>query len=484
MQTIAKKCKKPKKTTLVPNAPVPEGPFAPPLLLGRKFKLPRLRDRKAFELSQRGRTQAEIAEKLDCSQATVCRGIRRVESWRARTLPEERKDMTNYELFFIACDRQQALLARLQRRALEDYEQSKQPVPIKKTITTTHKTNEEGEKVIVRVEEWLKPQAARGSLLAAAERLGTAATLLAGGCVGSGRGSVMVAEAIDPDERARWHQGTKARDEQIAKMGKRNEHLQEQLAVAYNGDVPLHVSDPELAAACVATRKTCVTAEDHRREDELHNALKNQKRMEAKKRMERALAGPAKSELRSDEKGAEMHQENAGDNGVTACATETCGEGVHPEEQRENSVGKVNNELAARLPPGNGLTRGSARAAGVAARVEPSAGEEAKPARRLILESHNSACVPLQESELLELEKDGLAWLTEIGELIATLTPINEYDTTFRNNLIKLWRNSERNYHRHGILPERQKFPRLESIRRGSPYTMSIPLDRDKYSRG
>ena len=78
MMSIAKKRKKPNKTTLLPNEPVPEGPFAPPLL-GRKFKLPRLRDRQAFELSQEGKTQAEIAEKLGCSQATVCRGIGRVE---------------------------------------------------------------------------------------------------------------------------------------------------------------------------------------------------------------------------------------------------------------------------------------------------------------------------------------------------------------------------------------------------------------------
>lgn len=305
--------------------------------------MPRLRDRQAFEWSQRGKTQAEIAEKLGCSQATVCRGIRRVEFWRAKTLPEERKDLNGLELFMIACDRQQALLARLQRQALEDYEQSKQPVPMKKTITTTHTTNEEGEKVVRRVEEWLKPQAARGSLLAAAERLGTAATLLAGGCVGSGRGSVMVAEAIDPDEATRWHQGMKRQGEQIAKMAERNEHLQEQLAVAYNGDVPLHVCNPEMAANLAATRKTCVTAEDHRREDVIDNVLKNQERMKAKQRMEKALARLAKSELRRDEKGAEMHQENAGVDGATACETEACGEGVHAEHEGENSVGKVNN---------------------------------------------------------------------------------------------------------------------------------------------
>ena len=109
--------------------------------------------------------------------------------------------------------------------------------------------------------------------------------------------------------------------------------------------------------------------------------------------------------------------------------------------------------------------------------------EAKKPARRLILESHDPACVPLKESELWKLEKSGVAWLAELGELIATLIPINEYDTAFRNNLIALWRNADRNYRLQGIIPERQNFPSLESIRKGAPFSMSIPTDRGKYSR-
>ncbi len=113
----------------------------------------------------------------------------------------------------------------------------------------------------------------------------------------------------------------------------------------------------------------------------------------------------------------------------------------------------------------------------------PAPNKPAVPTRRLILESHDPACVPLKESELWKLEKSGVAWLAELGELIATLIPINEYDTAFRNNLVTLWRNAERNYRLQGIIPERQKFPSLESIRKGVPFSMSIPTDRGKYSR-
>ena len=75
------------------------------------------------------------------------------------------------------------------------------------------------------------------------------------------------------------------------------------------------------------------------------------------------------------------------------------------------------------------------------------------PARKAGAAAHfgvaQRACVPLKESELLELEKDGLAWLAEVEELIATLRPINEYDTPYRDHLVTLWRNSDRNYRRH-----------------------------------
>jgi hypothetical protein len=105
-----------------------------------------------------------------------------------------------------------------------------------------------------------------------------------------------------------------------------------------------------------------------------------------------------------------------------------------------------------------------------------------EPRRRLILAAHNSACVPLKESELLKLEQDGLAWLAEVGEIIAALEPINENDTRYHENLKTLWRNCDRNYREHGIISERQQLPRLEVVRRGPPYLMMIPKDRGKYS--
>lgn len=105
-----------------------------------------------------------------------------------------------------------------------------------------------------------------------------------------------------------------------------------------------------------------------------------------------------------------------------------------------------------------------------------------RPVRRLILESHNGACVPLKESELLKLEKEGLTWLAEVGDLIASLEPVNGYDMAYRNQLVELYRNCDRNYRQHNVIPERQKLPRPEAVRRGLPYGISIPLDRDKFS--
>lgn len=114
----------------------------------------------------------------------------------------------------------------------------------------------------------------------------------------------------------------------------------------------------------------------------------------------------------------------------------------------------------------------------------PSPSPSQAPPRKLILESHNSACVPLNRLELEALEKDGLAFLAEVGDLIASLEPVNEYDTPFRKKLIELWRNSDRNYRLCGIIPERQKLPRLDWVRKGGAYMFEIPADRSNYARG
>jgi hypothetical protein len=85
---------------------------------------------------------------------------------------------------------------------------------------------------------------------------------------------------------------------------------------------------------------------------------------------------------------------------------------------------------------------------------------------------------------LLALEKEGLAFLEEVGDLVANLEPVNSYDRTYREQLKSLWTILDRNHCNHRIIPERQKLPRVESVRRGMPYMLQMPADRDKYSPG
>ena len=72
-------------------------------------------------------------------------------------------------------------------------------------------------------------------------------------------------------------------------------------------------------------------------------------------------------------------------------------------------------------------------------------------------------------------EKDGVKFLDELFDLIASIEPVNEYDHLYRETLKKLWRNMSNNYQHHGILPERQLLPRLQSVRRGLPYFVIVP---------
>lgn len=71
-------------------------------------------------------------------------------------------------------------------------------------------------------------------------------------------------------------------------------------------------------------------------------------------------------------------------------------------------------------------------------------------------------------------EADGLAFLEEVKQLIASIEPINSYDLTYRETLQELFEMMRNNYRHHGIIPERQHLPTLKGVRGGGPYTIFI----------
>ena len=133
MSTTTQNCPKAKKKQTPPPDPVPV--FA---------KVPCERDQQAYGLYLEQHSQRWIAAKLKCAQPTVLRGIRRMEAWLAKTLPEDRGEYTATEKLRLAMAKHERLMERLLIMSLREFRRSRKTIPMKKTITTKETTNEKG----------------------------------------------------------------------------------------------------------------------------------------------------------------------------------------------------------------------------------------------------------------------------------------------------------------------------------------------------
>jgi hypothetical protein len=212
MSTTTKNCPKVQKKQTPPPPPVPV--FA---------KIPCPRDQQAYGLYLEQHTQRWIADKLKCTQPTVLRGIRRMEAWLAKTLPEDRGEYTATEKLRLALAKHERLMERLLKMSLREFRRSRQTIPMKKTITTTDTKNEQGEPVKIRIEEWDKPQIGRKGFIDSAAKTSHELTVLAAGWLGAGSGTISMAQVMDPEERDRWDRLVTTRDAQIKELQQRDE---------------------------------------------------------------------------------------------------------------------------------------------------------------------------------------------------------------------------------------------------------------------
>ena len=201
-------------------------PAAPPPPVPVFAEVPCPRDQRAYRLHLDGRTQRWIAARLKCKQPTVSRGIRRMEKWLATTLPEDRGEYTATEKLRLALAKHELRMERVIKTSLREFRQSRQTIPMKKTITTTQTTNKQGEKVKIRVEEWDKPQIGRKGFLDSATKASHEITVLAAGYLGPGSGSISMAEVMDPEERDRWYRIVTIQDAKIKELEKRVHELE------------------------------------------------------------------------------------------------------------------------------------------------------------------------------------------------------------------------------------------------------------------
>ncbi len=202
-----------------PKKQMPEKPATPPPPPVPVFaKVPCERDQQAYGLYLEGHSQRWIADKLKCAQPTVLRGIRRMEEWLAKTLPEDRGEYTATEKLRLALAKHERLMERLLKMSLREFRRSRRTIPMKKTITMKDGVDEKGEPVKIRIEEWNKPQIGRKGFIDSAAKASHEITVLAAGWLGPGCGSISMAEVMDPEERDRWDRIVTTRDAQIKEL--------------------------------------------------------------------------------------------------------------------------------------------------------------------------------------------------------------------------------------------------------------------------
>ncbi|MCE9528749.1 MAG: helix-turn-helix domain-containing protein, partial [Planctomycetales bacterium] len=239
MSTSAKTCppKNVKKSKYKMASPISndraEAFVGPQAEVSPRFsEVPSEQDAKAFRLAAKGMTQREIAKELHTSQPTVQRGIKKYRLWFGSTLPEDRGELVGWQRFRVAVEEQRIFLRHQQELAMEEWQQSRQSVPMKRKRT---KLDPEGQKVDgmpvkdIQVDEWVQHRRGCASHLNAAAKRSLELTMLEGGYLGVHKLSCDL--AIDTDERDRWDRAVKSYQGTIEKLSRKVTDLVAKLGV-------------------------------------------------------------------------------------------------------------------------------------------------------------------------------------------------------------------------------------------------------------
>jgi hypothetical protein len=209
----------------------PQAEFLP-----RFSEFPSERDKRAFELQAKGMTQREIAKELKTSQPTVHRGIKKYRFWFGSTLPEDRGELTGWARVRVAIEEQRIFLRHQRELAMEEWHQSRQPVPVKRKRT---RLDPEGRKMDgmpikeIQIDEYEQRRHASAAHLNAAARRSLELTMLESGYIGVHKLSCNL--AIDTDERQRWDRAVKERDAKIEELTRKVAELEAKLAALGTG---------------------------------------------------------------------------------------------------------------------------------------------------------------------------------------------------------------------------------------------------------
>jgi len=174
-------------------------------------EVPSERDKRAFDLAAKGMTQREIAKELHTSQSTVHRSIKKYRFWFGSTLPEDRGELVGWARFRVAVEEQRIFLRHQRELAMEEWHQTRQPVPVKRKRT---KIYPEGRKANgaqvkeIQIDEYKQRRHASAAHLNAAARRSLELTMLEAGYLGVRK--LTCDQVIDVDERDCWDLAVKS----------------------------------------------------------------------------------------------------------------------------------------------------------------------------------------------------------------------------------------------------------------------------------
>ena len=207
----------------------------------RFSEIPSERDAKAFLLASQGMTQREIAETLKISQPTVQRTLKKYRDWFGTTLPEDRGEMIGFPRFRVAVEERRVLLRHQLEMAMEEWQQSRQPVLMTRKRTKIYPEGRKagGAKVEeIQIDEYVQRRNPSASHLNAAAKRSLELTMLEAGYLGVRQ--LSCDDAMDVDERDRWDRLVKSHQKTNEELTRKVAELEAQLAAQVRRGSPTH----------------------------------------------------------------------------------------------------------------------------------------------------------------------------------------------------------------------------------------------------
>ena len=437
----------------------------------KRLKAPSPRQRLMYELWVKQKLpQAEIARELGCVQSTVCRGIARCERFVACCTREEAGKFRPEQQFQLGLHQHELVLEHDRELLERAWERSCQPVKTKKTkvrkIPVPGTEQDPEPKLAVKdvLEETTeREQVGKTAIRRQIEDISREQFSLAMGHCTTGRTTIPLSDRIDVEERQRIKNELAWRDRALSHE---QERVRKLLQRAEQAEAELRNLQAELMAARAAAGPAC--CEETSEKDALknlsvgddalsvpHDAMTSESTTCA------AMRGPS-SPLAQEVKNTHRKPPGRGSQGDDQRPDADLALTVKDTKRLGLSWRMIGRSPVVLVP-------------GMPQRIEqlPFRVEDVKNWGK----PYDADCPPINgiPEPPQPGEKEALAVMMEAYGVVKEMCRTNEYDTYYYNALRDMLQMQLTNYYQHGLLPEPEKLPNVEWVRKGGPWMLHSP---------